>query len=118
MGELGAEVSANEFYHSWFADQSPLWDRVGTSTYGPPPGFLPGGPNPSYGVDGCCPSSCGSPENNAVCTSEPVSPPMGQPDQKSYKDFNTSWPLNSWEVTENSNGYQVAYIRLLSKLVN
>ena len=37
--------------------------------------------------------------------------------QKAYKDFNTSWPLNSWSVTENSNGYQVAYIRLLSKFV-
>jgi hypothetical protein len=36
---------------------------------------------------------------------------------KSYKDFNTSWPLNSWQVTENSNGYQMAYIRLLSKFV-
>ncbi|MGK3960067.1 hypothetical protein WMF38_44335 [Sorangium sp. So ce118] len=39
------------------------------------------------------------------------------PAQKSYKDFNTSWPLNSWAVTENSNGYQASYIRLLSKFV-
>jgi len=35
----------------------------------------------------------------------------------SYKDFNTGWPLNSWSVTEPSDGYQVAYIRLLSKFV-
>jgi endoglucanase len=117
MGALGAEKSVNEFYHSWFANGSALWDRVGTSTFGPPPGFLTGGPNPSYDVDGCCPASCGSPENNALCSSEPVVPPKGQPAQKSYKDFNTSWPLDSWSVTENSNGYQVAYIRLLSKFV-
>ena len=117
MGALGAEKSVSEFYHSWFANGSPLWDRVGTSTFGPAPGFLTGGPNPSYDVDGCCPASCGSPENNALCSSEPVVPPRGQPAQKSYKDFNTSWPIDSWSVTENSNGYQVAYIRLLSKFV-
>jgi hypothetical protein len=31
--------------------------------------------------------------------SAPPSPPAGQPAQKSYKDFNDSWPLNSWSVT-------------------
>ncbi len=117
MGELGAEQSVTEFYHSWFADGSALWDSTQTSTYGPAPGFLVGGPNPTYSIDGCCPSSCGSPDNNALCTSENLTPPLGQPDQKAYKDFNTSWPLNSWAVTENSNGYQVAYIRMLSKMV-
>jgi endoglucanase len=113
----GAENCANEMYHSWFADGSAMWDRAGTSTYGPAPGFLTGGPNPSYDWDGCCPSGCGSSANNAVCTSTPISPPKGQPPQKSYKDFNAPWPLNSWSVTEPSNGYQVAYIRLLSKFV-
>ncbi|WP_437567711.1 glycoside hydrolase family 9 protein [Sorangium sp. So ce542] len=117
MGAYGAERSANEFYHTWFHDGSERWDRVGVSTYGPAPGFLTGGPNPSYDKDGCCPDGCGSPENNAICDAEPVSPPKDQPAQKSYKDFNTSWPLNSWAVTENSNGYQASYIRLLSKLV-
>ncbi len=57
-------------------------------------------------------------DNNAVCTSESLSPPEGQPAQKSYKDFNTNWPLDSWSVTEPSDGYQVAYIRLLSKFVH
>jgi hypothetical protein len=114
MYEHGAESSVNEFYHSWFADKSPLWDRVGTSKYGPPPGFLTGGPNPSYDWDACCPSGC----SGVSCTTEPISPPKGQPPQKSYKDFNTSWPLDSWSVTENSGGYQVAYIRLLSKFVD
>ncbi len=117
MVAWGAESSVNEFYHSWFTDGSPLWDRVGSSTYGPAPGFLTGGPNPSYDWDGCCPSGCGSSSNNQRCYSESITPPKGQPDQKSYKDFNTSWPLNSWSVTENSCGYQVRYIRLLSKFV-
>jgi hypothetical protein len=114
MGEFGAHLSANEFYHTWFADGSP-WDRVGESQYGPAPGFLTGGPNESYYDYGCCPNDCGSAANNALC--DELDPPRDQPKQKSYRDFNTSWPMNSWEVTENSNGYQVAYIRLLSKFV-
>jgi hypothetical protein len=117
MGAHGAENSVNEIYHSWFADKSARWDRVGTSTFGPPPGFLSGGPNPSYNWDACCSTSCGSPVSDAVCRAESISPPKGQPAQKAYKDFNTTWPLNSWSVTEPSNGYQVAYIRLLSKFV-
>jgi hypothetical protein len=94
-----------------------LWDRVGTSAYGPAPGFLTGGANPNYDWDGCCPSNCGSGSNNSKCYSESISPPKDQPRMKSYKDFNTSWPLNSWSVTENSCGYQIQYICLLSKYV-
>ena len=117
MSSYGAENNIREFYHSWFTNGSALWDREGVSVYGPAPGFLSGGPNSSYTIDGCCPSGCGSAANNAACFAESTSPPAGQPPMKSYKDFNTSWPLNSWQVTENSNGYQVAYIRLLSKYV-
>jgi hypothetical protein len=117
MYQFGAENSVNEFYHSWFTNGSAKWDRVGKSLYGPAPGFLTGGPNPGYDWDGCCPGGCGSTNNNAICLSEPISPPKGQPKQKSYKDFNTSWPLNSWSVTENSCGYQINYIRLLAAFV-
>lgn len=113
MYSAGAHSSVNEFYHSWFADGSALWDRVGVSTYGPAPGFLVGGPNPQYNWDGNCTSA----NPNPGCGSAPPSPPRGQPAMKSYLDFNTSWPLNSWEVTENHNDYQVAYLRLLSKFV-
>jgi endoglucanase len=118
MFRLGANNGVREFYHTWFRQGSSLWDRVGVSTYGPAPGFLTGGANPSYDWDNCCPSGCGSAANNQMCHSESIFPPKGQPDQKSYKDFNTSWPLNSWSVTENSLGYQLPYIRLLSKFVN
>lgn len=116
MSAAGAKNSVKELFHAWFTDGSPKWDRVGVSTYGPPPGFLVGGPNPTYKPDSCCPASCGL-RSVSKCTSESVSPPMDQPAQKSFKEFNTSWPLNSWEVTENSNSYQVNYIRLLSKFV-
>ncbi len=115
MNKLGATNSVPEFYHSWFTNGSPKWDKVTATTPGPAPGFVPGGPNSNYSWDGCCPSGCGSTQNNAICTSEEI--PVNQPNAKMYKNFNTSWPLNSWEITENSNGYQLAYIRLLSKFV-
>jgi endoglucanase len=118
MYQHGGENCVNEFYHSWFCNGSARWDRVGTSLYGPPPGYLTGGANPGYNWAGCCPGGCGSTENNAACLAESISPPKNQPKQKSYKDFNTSWPLDSWEITENSCGYQVNYIRLLSKFVD
>lgn len=113
MYGAGAHSSVNEFYHTWFGNGSVLWDRVGVSTYGPAPGFLVGGPNPSYDWD----SNCNSGSPNSGCGSAALSPPKGQPAMKSYLDFNTSWPLNSWQITENHNDYQVAYLRLLSKFV-
>lgn len=114
MGSYGAENSVSQFYHAWFHDGSSLWDEVGVSTYGPAPGYIPGGPNPGYALDACCPGSCGNPTVNALCTTN-VTPPMGQPIQKSYKDFNNDWPLNSWTVTEAGIYTNAAYVRLLSK---
>ncbi len=114
----GGDNCANQIYHTWFHDGSNLWDEAGVSTYGPAPGFLSGGPNSSYDWDGCCPSGCGSAFANDICTSMSITPPKNQPNQKSYLDFNNTWPLNSWAVTENSCGYQMSYIRLLSKFVD
>lgn len=110
MGRFGAHKSVTTFYHTWFADQSPAWDEVGVSTYGPAPGFLVGGPNPSYDWDGQCPG-------HASCPAARPTPPYGQPAMKSYAQFNDNWPVNSWAVTENSNGYQTYYLRLLAKFV-
>lgn len=56
------------------------------------------------------------PSVSPKCGSERPSPPYGQPPQKSYKDFNDGSPLNSWPISENSNGYQVNYIRMLSRM--
>ncbi len=112
MGGAGAYQSITRIYHSWFAKGSD-WDAAGVSKYGPPPGYLVGGPNPSYKWDGCCPAGC----SGFSCGAAMPSPPAGQPDQKAYKDFNDSWPLNSWSISEPSDGYQAKWVRLLSKFV-
>jgi endoglucanase len=112
MGDHGAVSSVTRFFHSWFAHGSD-WDAAGVSKYGPPPGYLTGGANPSYTWDSCCPGGC----SGVTCGAAPLSPPTGQPDQKSYRDFNDGWPLDSWQVTEPDCGYQAKYIRLLSKFV-
>jgi len=114
MNSFGAKNSVTKFYHSWFAHGSALWDEVGVSTYGPAPGYIPGGPNPSYALDGCCPSGCGSTANNALCSTNET-PPLNQPIQKSYKDFNDGWPIDSWTVTEAGIYTNAAYVRMLSK---
>ena len=110
MGDYGAEKSVTRFFHTWFSHTSALWNAVGVSTYGPPPGYLPGGPNPSYDWDGCCPGGC----SGNSCGAAVLSPPANQPAQKAYLDFNDSWPLDSWQVTEPDDGYQANYVRLLS----
>lgn len=115
MYSAGADSCIREIYHAWFHDGSPLWDRTGVSTYGPAPGYLAGGPNPYYSLDACCPSGCWS--YNYLCNPADVTPPLGQPVQKAYKDWNTTWPQNSWEVTEPSMGYQANYVKLLSWFV-
>jgi hypothetical protein len=99
MNGFAAEYSVDEFYHGWFWDGTD-WDNVQTSLYGPAPGFMPGGPNPGY-----APSS------------GYISPPQDQPIQKSWKVWNTGWPEDSWEVTENHIPMQASYIQLLSKFV-
>ncbi len=115
MGSFGASSSVTRFFHTWFAHGSPLWDEVGVSTYGPPPGYVPGGPNPSHGLDACC-SASGVCQGPTPCPPVPT-PPAGQPSQKSYAQFNDNWPVDSWQVTEPDDGYQANYIRLLSKFM-
>ena len=114
MEGYGAENSVSEFYHSWFVNDSKDYDSTLTSTYGPAPGFLVGGPYPGYERDACCEKTCGG-YGAKMCKRPILSPPTGQPPMKSYAEFNDGWPINSWSVTENSNSYQTAYIRLLSK---
>jgi hypothetical protein len=118
MNNHGAEKSVNSFYHGWFEDGSPLWDEVGVSVYGPPAGFIPGGPNPTYTLDSCCPDGCGSAQVNGQCDANLVSPPLGQPIQKAWKDWNAGWPQNSWTVTEIAIYTQAAYIKMLAQFVN
>lgn len=116
MGNHGGDNSVDELYHAWFEDGSSLWDHVETSSYGPAPGILVGGANGNYGgLDGCCPNNCG--DRNSYCDENAITPPLGQPVQKSYKEWNVGWPQNSWEITENSISYQASYLRFLVNLL-
>ncbi len=111
MKAFGASNSVDRFYHTWFTHGSALWGSVSGSKFGPPPGYLVGGANPRYNWANGCPGL------NPGCGVAPPSPPVGQPPQKAYADFNDGWPIDSWEVTEPSVGYQTAYIRLLARFV-
>jgi hypothetical protein len=101
MYNYGGDSCVNEFYHSWFGNGT-AWDNVFTSLYGPPPGYVPGGPNKDFSIPA-------------------MSPPGGQPPQKSYKEWNTGWNgvanENSWEITEAGIYTQAAYICLLARVI-
>jgi endoglucanase len=95
MYDYGAEYSANEIYHGWFNDATP-WDNALISERGPAPGYVPGGPNKFY--------------------SGQSTPPVGEPAQKAYRDWNSSAQA-SWEISEPAIYYQAAYIKLLANFV-
>ena len=97
MYAYGAEHCANEMYHTWFRDGS-VWDHALDSPLGPPPGYLTGGPNVHF--------------TGLVADSLHRQPPG-----KAYKDWNSGWPENSWEITEPAIYYQAAYIHLLARLM-
>jgi hypothetical protein len=97
MYDYGATRSVNQIYHMWFAHGT-RWGDALESECGPPPGYLPGGPNASA----------------AQWVPKSIAPPTGQPPQKSYKDWNAVWPDSSWVVSEPAIYYQAAYVRLLS----
>ncbi len=97
MYELGGDHCVNQIYHTWFADGTD-WDHALDSPDGPPPGYVTGGPNKDFSVT-------------------TMSPPSGQPPMKSYLDFNSGWPDNSWEITEPAIYSQAGYIRLLAAFV-
>lgn len=102
MGDFGAENSVDQFYHMWFRDGS-IWDSV-TDSYGPPPGYLVGGPNEQY-------------EGGQLMegTTQTIA---SQPPAKSYRSWNDMDENISYQITENSITYQAAYIRLLAKFVS
>lgn len=97
MYEEGATKSCNEMYHAWFNDGTD-YDNALTSSIGPAPGYVVGGPNKDFSLNS-------------------ISPPANQPPTKSYLDFNTGWPDNSWEISEPAIYYQASYIRLLSQII-
>lgn len=111
MYGVGGDACADEMFHTWFRDGSPLWDNARTSKFGPAPGYLTGGPNAQY-------CKYQSPDN--ACTKGPV---REQPIGKAYVDTNLAWDPASpfdkaWELTEPGIYYQAAYVRLVSKFVD
>jgi hypothetical protein len=99
MYTYGATQSLNEIYHVWFA-QKTRWSDARSSECGPAPGYVPGGPNFQAAKDG---------------VPDSLRPPVGQPPQKSYRDWNMADPDKSWAVTEPAIYYQSGYIKLLAK---
>jgi endoglucanase len=109
MYPYGAEQSVNQIYHFWFRDGDPDFDDARKSRLGPPPGYVPGGPNPQY---------CqGQNPGQHKCAGSAL---RKQPPQKTYLDFNTAWDPQveydrSWELTEPAIYYQASYVMLVSK---
>ena len=103
MTHSGADRCVTEVYHQWFHDGSPLYDGR-SSRYGPPPGYLVGGPNKFFSVDW-------------------ISPPHGEPAMKAFRDWNAAWNNQrhanecSWEITEPAIYYQAVYTLILSQFV-
>jgi hypothetical protein len=104
MGHAGGDRCVTEIFHQWFRDGSPLYDGK-SSRYGPPPGYLAGGPNKFFSVDW-------------------IRPPFGEPPMKAYRDWNSAWNAqrganeSSWEITEPAIYYQAVYTLMLSQFVS
>ncbi len=97
MEKLGATLSAKRIWHERFNFDTPFASN-------PPPGYVVGGPNQSYG------GQKGERKGDVDWIKK-------QPRAKAYADFNEPWPMNSWELTENAIYYQAAYIRLLAAVM-
>ena len=99
LDHIGVGQSLREMYHVWFGEGT-QWDNANQGP-GPAPGFVVGGVNPNFAPD-------------PAYSGPTLEPPLNQPILKSYRDWNTGWPENSWEVSEPAIGYQAEYIRLLA----
>jgi hypothetical protein len=111
MYAFGGDACADELFHTWFRHGDPKWGDARSSTLGPAPGYVTGGPNKQY-------CAWQNPAQNA-CAQSPV---RAQPPEKAYVDSNVGFEPqnpygNSWELTEPGIYYQASYVRLVSKFV-
>jgi endoglucanase len=128
MTSFGGEHSSWQFFHNWFGQSQSPYSRANyvgkpssvlephypyfrevdnhairddnTSALGPAPGFVPGGPNRNYSGD--------------------ATPPRGAVwPNRFYRDWNDQaiWTARTWEITENSIGYQGPYVALVAAFV-
>jgi endoglucanase len=123
MAALGGEHSSFQFYHAWYGDYLNTHSRTNfvgkpasivepdypyykgtdnhgisdnkSSLYGPPPGIVPGGPNKDY-------TGTATPPGGSVYYN------------RFYRDWadQTQWTAMTWEISENSIGYQGPYVAL------
>lgn len=128
MASLGGEHSSWQVFHHWFGQSQSAYSRARyagkparipepdypyfagsdnhgvrddkASSHGPPPGFVPGGPNRDYSGDARPPAGAGAPG-------------------RFYRDWNDqrSWTARTWEITETSIGYQGPYVALVAAFV-
>ncbi len=149
MASLGGEHSTWQLYHGWFGaagKSHSVLNYIGkpssvvepaypyyagtdnhgvndnkSSTFGPAPGFVPGGPNPHYGSNASYLEDCR--ESGASVGGGTANPPLGSAYNKSYRDWNdTTWILAtatvpgkracSWRINESSISYQAPYVAL------
>lgn len=128
MSTFGGEHSSYQLYHAWFGasgSSSSSASFIGkpaavvepdypyfkgtdnhgisddkSSTLGPAPGFVPGGPNAAY-------SGTAVPPGGAIYLN------------RYYRDWcdQAVWTAVTWEITENSIGYQGPYVALAATFV-
>jgi hypothetical protein len=96
MYAYGATDSVNELYGAWFIPGS-IWADARTAACGPAPGYLTGGPDAQALADGIPATQI---------------PPVGQPAQKSYWDWNGA--AHSWVISEPAIYDQASYVELLA----
>ncbi len=101
---FGVDNPIKEIYHGWFGDGT-IFDGSANPFIGAPPAFISCGVNKNYFPD-------------ATYSGPAIIPPQNQPIQKCYKDWNTGWPENSWEISEVGIYVNAAYVKLLSKFAD
>jgi hypothetical protein len=91
-------------WHAWFMEGT-KWGEMTGSTPGPAPGYLVGGPNTYFELDSCCTAPEGEDAYHCWGAMEYSlyamnwEPPLNQPTQKSYLQFNYGRPTGSWPLT-------------------
>ena len=122
MKLAGASHSASTMFHNWFAHGT-RWESGNAPCRAHRLDIL-WGADPYYSVGKCCAAAifttgyrCSFLAAFSLCSNS-YAPPLGQPALKWYREFNEVWPVNSWEVTEPSTGYQPDYISVLAKYVH
>ena len=108
----GAELSADEIYHTWFYANT-RFDNINGDNVGPPPGFLQGGANPSGGY---LTMKIGTDVFSGVYAND-------QPNQKAFSVSNegVSAPGGGYEApyayNEPAIYYQASYVKALANFV-